>query len=289
MDLSTPNDELWEFLKEFILRYDVMVVSSDTYRREDLPIEQRIIHPAIDPFSPKNMEISRKMVSKYLRKFGIPGDKPLLTQISRFDKWKSPETTLDVFRLVKEKVDCRLVLCGSMATDDPESWMIYEKVKRKAKRLIEQGDVILITSENHILVNALQRSSTVVVQKSMREGFGLTVTEALWKGKPVCASNVGGISLQIRDGENGFLLDPNDTEGFAHRIIQILRTPDLAKSMGKRARETVRKNFLITRLLSDYLDLLNDMIQCPLMDKAYLNNNSLGQRHFGNKVSEGRI
>jgi len=236
-------------------------MSSEKYRREDLPVEQRIIHPAIDPLSPKNMEISQGDISKYLKKFGIPRDKPLITQISRFDKWKDPEGVIQVFKLVKKKVDCRLVLCGSMAADDPEGWMIYEKVERKAKDLMENKDVILITSENSILVNALQRVSAVIIQKSTREGFGLTVTEALWKGTPVVTSNIGGIPLQVIDGENGFLVEISDKKGFAERIIQLLKNPDLAEDMGKKGKEIVRKNFLITRIISDYLDLLNDMIK----------------------------
>lgn len=259
VDLTNPNEELWEFLKHFILRYDIVIISSEKYKREDLPVEQRVIYPAIDPLSPKNIEISERDISKYLKKFDIPTDKPLITQIARFDKWKDPEGVLEVFKLVRKEVDCRLVLCGSMAADDPEGFLVYEKIKRKAKQLIENKDVILTTSENTILVNALHRISAVIIQKSIKEGFGLSVTEALWKGKSVVASNVGGIPLQIKDGENGFLVEPYDTEGFADRIIKILRDPEIAQKFGDRGRETVRKNFLITRLLLDYLDLLIDI------------------------------
>jgi len=261
VDLSNPHERLWDFLKNFILRYDMAIISSEKYKRKDLPVEQRIIYPAIDPLSSKNKEIDDEVISKYLKKFSIPRDKPLITQISRFDKWKDPEGVIEVFKLVKEKVDCRLVLCGNMAMDDPEGWMIYEKVKRKAGRMIENKDIMLITSENNILVNALQRSSAVIIQKSIREGFGLTVTEALWKGKPVAASNVGGIPLQMKDGENGFLLEPDDTKEFANRIIKILQNPGLSEEMGRKGREVVRKNFLLTRLLSDYLDLLKDIME----------------------------
>ncbi len=260
VDFSNPNRELWEYFKNFILRYDAIIISTEDYRKVDLPVDQRIIHPAIDPLDTKNMEISERDISKYLRKFDIPRDKPLITQISRFDKWKDPEGVLDVFKLVKKKVDCRLVLCGSMATDDPEGMKIYEKVRRKAKSLVKNEDVILITVENNILVNALQRSSDVIIQKSKREGFGLTVTEALWKGTPVVASGVGGICLQIIDGENGFLVEPNNNKGFADRIIHLLQHPELAEEMGKKGKEFVRKNFLTTRLLLDYLVLLNDII-----------------------------
>lgn len=261
VDLSHSNSALWDFLKKFILRYDMMVISSEKYRRDDLPVEQRIIHPAIDPLSPKNMEISEGVISKYLKKFGIPTDKPLITQISRFDRWKDPEGVVQVFKLVKKEVDCRLVLCGSMAADDPEGWTIFEKVERRANDLIESKDVILITSENSILVNALQTASSVVIQKSTREGFGLTVSEALWKGTPVVVSNIGGIPLQIGDGENGFLVEANDKKGFAQRIVQLLKDPRLAEEMGKKGKEMVREKFLITRLVSDYLDLLNHLIK----------------------------
>ncbi|MEX2738485.1 MAG: glycosyltransferase [Candidatus Wukongarchaeota archaeon] len=261
VDLSNPNKEVWNFLKNFILRYDTVIISSEKYKTENLPIETKIIPPAIDPLSPKNKEISDKDILKYLKKFCIPTDKPIISQISRFDRWKDPEGVIDVFKLVRKRVDCRLVLCGSMAMDDPEGLMIYEKTKRKANRLMENGDVILINSENNILVNALQRTSQVIIQKSIKEGFGLTVTEALWKRKPVVASNVGGITLQIKDGENGFLVAPYDVKGFAERIIKILQNPDLAEEMGKKGKETVRENFLITRLLSDYLDLLNSILE----------------------------
>ncbi|OYD13762.1 glycosyl transferase family 1 [candidate division WOR-3 bacterium JGI_Cruoil_03_44_89] len=261
VDLSNPHEGLWNFLENYILRYDVVILSNEEYRRKDLPVEQRIIYPAIDPLSSKNKEIGDEVISKYLRKFGIPGDKPLVTQISRFDRWKDPVGVIEVFKLVKEKVDCRLVLCGNMAMDDPEGWKIYEKVERKNRRLVKNRDIMLITSENNILVNALQRSSAVIIQKSIREGFGLTVTESLWKGRPVVASNVGGIPLQIKDGENGFLLEPNDTKGFANRMIEILQNPDTAEEMGRKGKEIVREKFLITRLLSDYLDLLNDVMK----------------------------
>lgn len=260
VDLSHPDETLWNFLKGFILRYDITVISNRKYEKPDLPIEQRIIYPVIDPLTPKNMNLSVKDISKYLKKFKVPTDKPLLTQISRFDKWKDPLGVLEIFKLVKKEIDCRLVLCGSMATDDPEGIVIHEKVIQKANNLIESGDLILITSENNILVNALQRSSSVIIQKSIREGFGLTVTESLWKEIPVVASNVGGIPLQISDGETGFLCEPDDNQGFADKIIELLRHPDMGKEMGKKARESVRKKFLITRLVLDYLDLLNDVM-----------------------------
>jgi trehalose synthase len=148
-----------------------------------------------------------------------------------------------------------------MAADDPEGRQVYEKIRRRADKLIKKGDVFLITSENNILVNALQRCAAVVVQKSAREGFGLTVTEALWKGKPVVASDVGGISHQIEDGKTGFLLPARDAQGFTDIVLDLLRNPGTGEAIGERGREYVRERFLTTRLLSDYLDLLNDIMR----------------------------
>jgi len=254
IDLSHPNEQLLNFLKGFLLKYDIEIISHEDYKA-DVPMEHKVIRPGIDPLTPKNMELSKADMSKYLKKFNVPLDKPLITQISRFDKWKDPVGVIEVFKLVKKKIDCRLVLCGSMASDDPEGLEIYDRVKQRANNLIARGDILLITSENNILVNALQRSSAVIIQKSTREGFGLTVTEALWKEAPVVASNVGGIPLQITDGENGFLLEPKDIHGFSERIIELMKNPDMAKELGRNGKNTVREKFLITRILQDYLDL----------------------------------
>ncbi len=260
IDLTKPNPQIWDYLKSFILRYDAVIVSMESYKRKDLPVEQIVMPPAIDPLTPKNMELSNETIEKYLKKFNIPMDKPLITQISRFDPWKDPLGVIEVFKKVKEEMDARLVLCGNMASDDPEGYKIYNEVVKKAKNLIEKGDVILITSENNILVNVLQRASDIIIQKSTREGFGLTVTEALWKGTPVVASNIGGIKLQIKDGWNGFLLDPKDYDGFAKRIIRILKNKDLAKTLGENGHKYVKENFLITRLLLQHLDLLKEVL-----------------------------
>ncbi|MDX9703744.1 MAG: glycosyltransferase [Candidatus Auribacterota bacterium] len=261
IDLSHPDEPLWDFLSKQVLKYDKIIISNLKYKKQNCPIEQRVIFPAIDPLSLKNREATRQEITDTLAKFDIPADKPIITQVSRFDKWKDPQGVVDVFAMVKEKIDCRLVLCGSMASDDPEGIVIYESIKEKSKPFLKNRDIILLTVENNMLVNVLQRVSSVIIQKSLREGFGLTVTEGLWKGKPVLASNVGGIPLQIVDGENGFLLDAHDNKGFADRIIQILEDPKLSKHVSQRARESVRSNFLITRLLSDYLELLNDVFR----------------------------
>ncbi len=256
VDLTEPNRELWEYLKQFVLRYDMMVVSNESYVKKDLPVDQRVVFPAIDPLSSKNMTLPEETIQRTLDKFGIPDDKPIIAQVSRFDPWKDPEGVLQVFGLVKKSIDCRLVLCGSMAADDPQGVEVYDRVRKLASRWIDSGDVILLTTENNILVNALQRVSEVVLQKSTREGFGLTVAEALWKGTPVVASNVGGIPVQLKDGVFGYLVEPNDFQGCADRVVELLCDPDLAKEMGRKGREHIRKDFLITRLLVDWMDLL---------------------------------
>ena len=259
IDLTNPNKNLWEFIKGFILKYDMVIFSSEKYKKEDLPVEQRVIVPSIDPLSFKNKELSEKDIVKYVKKAGIPNDKPVITQVSRMDPWKDPEGLLEIFKRVREKVECRLVYCYDMALDDPQGTAVFSKVYRKANKLREKGDVVFVVGKNQILVNAIQRSSTVLVQNSIREGFCLSVTEALWKGKPIVATNVGGIPIQIRNAEEGFLVEPNDKQQFADSIIEILKNPSLAEEMGKKGKERAKKNFLITRLLSDYLDLLNDI------------------------------
>ncbi len=260
IDLSDPDPKLWEFLQGYILRYDLMIVSHERYLRPELPIEQRIVNPAIDPLSQKNIELPERTIAKYLKRHRIPLDKPLITQVSRFDKWKDPLGVVEVFKHVREKVDCRLVLAGNMATDDPEGFGIFEKVRRKAGALIDRGDVILMIGATDIEINALQRVSSVVLQKSLREGFGLTVSEAMWKGTPVVASAVGGIPLQVIDGETGFLVDPTDVAGCADRIVEILTNESLARELATRGREHVRENFLVTRLLGHYLALLAELL-----------------------------
>ncbi len=260
IDLTDPHKGLWDFLKGFLLKYDQIVVSSEKYFKDDLPIDQRLMPPAVNPLTLKNRELDEKTILKYVKKAGIPMDKPIITQVSRLDPWKDPEGVLDVFKLVKEKVDCRLVFLYNLASDDPEGVQIYTRMQKKAKKLKDNGDVLFVLGNNDILVNSVQRFSSVIIQKSIKEGFCLAVTEALWKGTPVVASNVGGIPVQIKDGKNGFLLEPKDIEGFAERIIHILKHPDEGKRLGENAKETVRQKFLITRLLSDYLDMLNSIV-----------------------------
>lgn len=260
IDLSKPHSELWDYLKTFILRYDVVIVSDEKYKRKDLPVEQRIIYPSIDPLSLKNIELNEDTIASYLKQYDIPTDKPLVTQISRFDKWKDPEGVIQVFERVRKEVDCRLILCGSAATDDPEGVEIYTNVVQKYNDLIEKGDILLITAEDNLMVNALQRASAVIMQKSTKEGFGLTVTEGMWKGRPVVASNVGGIPNQIDNNRTGILVDPYDFDKCAEKVIMLLKDEKMANQIGERAREMVRKKFLITRHMDDYLKLFNDLL-----------------------------
>jgi trehalose synthase len=260
VDLSHPNEELWHFLKGFILSYDGIIVSDEQYVRKELPVRYSIIEPAIDALSSKNKEISEELIEKTLNKYGVPTDKPIITQISRFDKWKDPEGVIEVYKLVRKECDCRLVLCGSMASDDPEGWEIFDKTRTAAGSMLDNKDVIFLTVEDNILVNALQSKSSVVLQKSTREGFGLTVTEALWKGKPVVASNVGGIPRQVIDNKTGFLVEPHDIKGCADIVGSILKHPKVAQFLGSNGKEHVRKNFLMTRHVIDDLKLLNTVL-----------------------------
>lgn len=257
IDLSEPNDEVWDYLKQFIIRYDKAIFSAKEFVSSDIGTETEIIYPSIDPLTVKNREIDQATIDKYLNKYGIKDDKPIISQISRFDKWKDPEGVIEVFDRVNEEIDCRLVLLGAMATDDPEGPKIYESVVEKSKG---RDDIIVINKESDILVNVLQRVSSVVLQKSLKEGFGLTVTEALWKGTPVVASDVGGIPLQVTDGETGFLVDPEDYEEVTDRVLEILEDPELGAKLGGSAHRNVKEHFLITRHLLNWLEVLKKTI-----------------------------
>ncbi|MCD5408447.1 glycosyltransferase [Candidatus Bipolaricaulota bacterium] len=257
IDLSSPAPGAWELVKPLLLRYDAGVISSERFRKSDLPLPTHIVPPAIDPFSPINRELTEEETAAKLAQYEIPQDKPLLLQVSRFDKWKDPLGVLQVFHLVKQEVDCRLVMLGNMAADDPEGPEIFGQVQAQAGEL---PDVHLVTVTDEYLVNALQRAATVVLQLSTREGFGLTVSEALWKGTPVVATEVGGIPLQVVDGETGFLTRPRDYEAMTERVVELLEDRELAARLGKAGREHVRRNFLIPRLLLDWLRVLAEMV-----------------------------
>jgi trehalose synthase len=248
VDLSSPNSEVWNYLRRYVEQYDFAIFSLPEYAKE-LAIHQRFIMPAINPFAAKNRELSDDEIEDCLAHYRIPTDRPLIAQISRFDPWKDPAGVIEAFRIAREQVDCTLVLIGSTALDDPEAGVILETIQNSVDER-----VIVLTVEDATLVNALQRRAAVVLQKSIREGFGLTVTEAMWKGAAVIGGNVGGIRRQIKDGENGFLVD--SVEQAAERIIQLLKDAQLRERLGARAKETVRENFLMSRLVEDWIDLL---------------------------------
>ncbi len=238
----------------------MMIISSRQFLKKELFLEQKIIHPSIDPLSPKNMDISDDTASKIFKKFDVPTDKPLITQVSRFDPWKDPEGVLKVFEIVKDKVDCRLVYCYNLAPDDPEGIVMYSRIEKKARKYFQKKEVLFVLGDNQILVNALQRKSSVILQKSIREGFGLTVAEAQWKGTPVVASKVGGIPEQVIPNKTGFLVDPYDLEGCAEKVISLLQDKKLGRDMGKKGKDHIRNNFLITRHIDDYLTLLQEVL-----------------------------
>lgn len=249
IDLSNPNRELWEYLKQYVERYDAVIFSLKEYA-QDLDTPQVFFMPAIDPFSIKNKEMSAEEIHERLDHYDIPSDLPIVTQISRFDRWKDPKGVIEAFDLARQQIDATLVLLGNVATDDPEGAEVYQSLLDRREKRIK-----IISQEDTALVNALQRKSAVVLQKSKREGFGLTVTEAMWKGTPVIGGDVGGIRYQIEDGENGYLV--SSIEEAAHRIVKLVQDEDLRQRMGEKAHQTVREKFLMTRLVEQHLDLLN--------------------------------
>ena len=260
IDISNPNKEVWNYLKGFLQKYDYFVVSLPEYKKDDLNISQSVIHPAIDPVTAKNKPVSETKITKYLEKFGIDRKKPIISQISRFDPWKDPIGVVKIFERVRKKMDCQLVLLGQFATDDPEGHKILLSLQKKVDKSAHKHDIKLLVVDNAFLVNCLQRASSVVIQKSLKEGFGLTVAEALYKGTPVVASKVGGIPLQVLDGVNGFLHSPHDLKGFSDSVIKLLKDEKLRDTLGKAGKEHVKKSFLITRLMLDWLHLMNKVL-----------------------------
>ena len=249
IDLSNPNKELWDYLCQFIEKYDAMILSIEEYRK-DCGIPQLFFMPAIDPFTIKNKELTEREINERLKHYNIPTDLPIVAQVSRFDRWKDPEGVIKAFKIARKQVKATLVLLGNAALDDPEGEKIYHSLLKQREERI-----LIISREDTALVNALQRKAAVILQKSIREGFGLTVTEAMWKGTPVIGGDVGGIRYQIKDGINGFLV--SSVEEAAERLVQLLKNEKLRKKLGSQGRETVKRNFLLTRLLEQYLDLFN--------------------------------
>ena len=249
IDFSRPDPKIWEFLRQFIPRYDAAVFSAPAFS-QNLPIPQVLIAPSIDPLGDKNKELDEPTIDAVFARFGIDRSRPVVTQISRFDYLKDPVGVIKAYKMAKEHVDMQLVLAGGGATDDPEGPIIMEQVRREAEK-DKDIFVLFLPPASDIEINALQRGSTVILQKSLKEGFGLTVSEALWKGKPTIAGAVGGIPLQIAHKYSGILT--HSIEGTAQWIKQLISAPEYARKLGINGKEHIRNNFLITRHVKDYL------------------------------------
>ena len=263
IDLTSPNKKVWKFISNFLKDYDKVIVTSKEFIKPEIKRKAVIIPPAINPLTIKNIPISIKKARSILEKYGISSKKPLISQISRFDPWKDPLGVIKAYRIAKKKIpELQLALIGFfMAKDDPEAIEVYNKVREETKN---DPDIFLFSDlkclgklKVQTFVNAAQVASTLIIQKSIREGFALTVTEAMWKEKAVIGENAGGIKIQIENNKNGFLVSsPEET---AKRIIEIIQNPKLAHKLGKNAKVSVRKNFLIPRLLKDYLKLFEEL------------------------------
>jgi len=252
IDASHPYRKVWSYLKTKVSGYNASIFSMPHFA-QSLPHPQFIIAPSIDPLSEKNRELPKKEISATLDRFGISRELPILTQVSRFDRFKDPIGVIEAFNLLNNSVEAQLVMAGGGATDDPEGAVVYQEVLDVAKGN-EKIFILQLPSDAHRTINALQRASSIVIQKSLQEGFGLTVTEAMWKGKAVIGGNVGGIRLQIHNHHTGFLVDT--PEGAALRIRELLRQPEKLETIGQTAKRFVRENFLLTRHLREYLTLM---------------------------------
>ncbi len=257
IDLSQPNPLVWNFLEPFVTRYDGAIFSSPSFTHQ-LPIPQYLSYPCIDPLSTKNHDLDPAQVRAVIERFGIDPDRPILTQISRFDRLKDPLGVVKAYRLVRNYFDCQLVLAGGGAADDPEGGAVLAEVREAAG---PDADIHILDLPpwSALEINALQRASTVIIQKSLREGFGLTVTEALWKEKPVVASAVGGIPIQVIHKHTGLLV--HSVEGAAYQIRFLLSNPTLAAQLGKQGHEHVRENFLMTSNLKRYLTIFHHLLR----------------------------
>ena len=255
IDLSRPEREVWEFLHSYVASYDATIFSVPEFRQA-LSIPQYIIAPSIDPLSEKNRDLSPQKVRELYQKFRIPKGRPTLLQVSRFDPSKDPLGVIEAYRILKERMDCQLVLAGGGAEDDPEGSKILAQVMEETR---DDPDIHILDlpPTSFLEINALQRGADVIIQKSLKEGFGLTVTEALWKEKAVVGGKVGGIKLQIRDGENGFLV--SSVGEAAQRVEYLFKNPSQAQKMGKAGKKLVREKFLIARHLKDYLNLVSEI------------------------------
>lgn len=251
IDLSNPFKDVYNSLSKYAVKYDAIIFSVAKFAQA-MNIDEFIIPPSIDPLSEKNRELTDEEIRETMERLKIPGDRPIILQVSRFDRFKDPVGVIKAYRIAKKYNDCILVLAGSPAADDPEGTEVLNEVKEFASD-DQDIHILLLPPFSDRDINALQRVAGVVLQKSLKEGFGLTVAEAMWKGKPVIGGAVGGIPLQIVHGVTGFLV--HSVEGTAFRIRQLLNGPEMAKTMGERAKEFIRKNFLITRQTRDYLSV----------------------------------
>jgi trehalose synthase len=249
LDLSNPDPRVWEFFRPIIEQYDAAVFSSQSFARQ-LPIPQYLFYPCIDPLSEKNRELPDFQVQQILDDFGIDRSRPIVTQVSRFDRLKDPVGVVQAYKLAKKYVDCQLVLAGGGASDDPEGATVLQEVKEAAGN---DPDIIILDLPPWcaLEINAIQRASTIIVQKSLKEGFGLTVTEALWKGKPTIAGAVGGIPNQIIHKLTGVLV--HSVEGCGFQIRYLLTHPEFARTIGLNGREHVKENFLMTTNVKRWL------------------------------------
>jgi trehalose synthase len=264
IDLTSPDQGVWNFLEGFFSFYDKIIFSSKDFVKKEIKDKAEIIQPAIDPLSLKNVAMPLEKAKEILRNFDINPNKPLIAQVSRFDPWKDPLGVVEAYRIAKKKIpDLQLALVGLfLAKDDPEAERVYaevEKVTRKDKDVFLFAQVKKLKGlEVSVFVKAIQTAANVIIQKSTKEGFGLVVTEAMWKEKAVIGGNVGGIKCQIEDGQNGFLV--SDVKKTASKIVELIENPVLGKQMGKKARKKVKDNFLMPRLLLDYIKLFKKVI-----------------------------
>ncbi|MCL4466551.1 MAG: glycosyltransferase [Chloroflexi bacterium] len=260
IDTSHANLGVWSYLKSFLLPYDAAIFTLPQYVPADSPFPRlSFIPPSIDPLAAKNSPLDRAEASRVLARLHVDPNRPLLLQVARFDPWKDPLGVIDSYRMVKIEVPTvQLVLAGSMATDDPEGWDYYERTLRHAGADYDIRVLHNLHGVGDLEINALQTLADVVIQKSTREGFGLSVSEALWKGTPVVAGDVGGIPLQVIEGETGYLV--TGPLACAERVYSLLRQPELRSALGTRGREHVRQRFLITRHLKDYLELFGSLL-----------------------------
>lgn len=257
IDISAPQRKVWAFLKQHVEKYNGAIFSLPSFAQK-ISLPQILIYPSIDPLSDKNRDLDSREIETVLNKYSLPRDKPIILQVSRFDRFKDPLGVIEAYKLVKKYNDCCLVLAGGSAADDPEGTQVFYEVKESAG---EDKDIFILDlpPDANLEINALQRAAAIVLQKSTKEGFGLTVSEGMWKGKPVIGGAVGGITVQIIYGRTGFTV--NSVEGCAYRIRYLLNNSDGMIKMGQNAREYTRRNFLITRHLCDYLALMIYMLK----------------------------